>query len=173
MLGAIAVLVFVHIRRNRALSAGYGDYRLYAAKGPFSLLVDKGFPNNGSFLLRTQQNPIVFSFDQSKAGKAWAHMSVHHVLSVNVRTDAEQRPLQLWILRTNNEGEDQLLQDLNIDDIWDTKLLLKANKHFIHIDNAWREVKSISGTDHDPITATSDDNTYYFDKTSGTWRTKQ
>jgi hypothetical protein len=173
VLGAIAVLVSVLIRRNRALPAGYGDYRLYAAKGPFSILVNKVFPNDGSFLVITQNKPIVFSFDESKPDKGWANISIRHVLSVNVLIDAEQKPLQLWILRTTNEGEEEQLQDLNIDDTWDTKLLLKANKHFIHIDNAWREVKRISGTGHDPITATSDENTYYFDKMSGTWRAKQ
>jgi hypothetical protein len=179
VVGAVAILVSVRIRRNHASPVGYGDYRLYATKEPFSIFVDKVFPNNRSFLVVTQKNPIVFSFDESKADdetkadKYWANISIPHVLSVNIRTDAGQRPLQLWILRTTVEGEEELLQDLNVDDTWDAKLLLKANKHFIHINNSWRAVKTISGTDHDPITATSDENTYYFDKSSGAWKIKQ
>jgi hypothetical protein len=171
LVGAVSVLLVVHANRNPTLRQEYGTYRLYAAKEPFSILVDKHFPENRSFLLVTQKNPIVFSFDQSKNNQGRANMSVRKNLTVYVVTDAENRPSQLCLLRTLPSGDLETLQDLDMNGTWDMRV--KHNKRFIYFENAWLEAEKFSDIGKDPIIAISNGKKYYFDRATAAWKTGQ
>lgn len=170
VLGVVVAVWFAHTRAraNPALLNESG-YQLYCVKDPFSVAVDKKFPENHSFLLYTEKNPTVFSFDQGKDGGDRANVSVGKNLVVTVVADAEGRPSQLWMTKIPPNGDVETLLDLDVNGTWDMKLV-GGNKRFIYFENAWLAADKFSAINKDPFTGNSNGKTYFFDRASGTWK---
>ena len=174
--GGIAVLYWCSIKepfKKSNLFPEYANYQMYAAKNPFHVLVDKGFPSNKSALFVTDENPVVFSFDQLSEGKARANVSLSPTFSAHVGIDSDNQPSQLSVLMRMPDHQQQFLQDLDLNGVWDIKLLPKENKRFIFINGTWLEVDRISGVGKSVIDASSNGHTFRFDRSRGVWEVDQ
>jgi hypothetical protein len=182
---ASAIFIAVEVKRRITSWSEYSGYNLYVGKKPFSILVERRFPENRSFLVVTEKNATVFSFKQSKNQRGWANVSVgtdidadergtvdrSGPVSVRIRTDAHDKPLQLWLFNRGENNDDQVLQDLDLSGTWDIKRLPMQKSQFIWFGNAWQSVETVSGTDHEPVTAMSNATSYFFDRADGMWKT--
>jgi len=173
LIGAAAAVWFwlsiIPAFKRSKQSKEYAGYRMYASTGPFHVLVDHEFPTNKSVLFITDDDPIVFSFNQMKEARRSANLSIGSGFSAHVMIDAGDKPSQLWVLMSMPNNQEQLLQDLDLNGTWDAKTLPKENKRYIYINSTWLEVDRISGVGKSLIDASSNGHSYRFDRAKGIW----
>lgn len=165
----ILISIFLVAIRSSVPDSKNG-YRLFTSKKPFHVMVDGGFPNSKKALFISDYSNAVFETSQSVGGGIDVKVSVRPYASVSMNAGANGDPSLLILALTDKESKRQIFIDINLDGIWDAKILQKNNERFANINNVWVNVDKLLGIEKHDAKAEAGTRKYIFNYTDGVWK---
>jgi hypothetical protein len=144
-------------------------YKLLVSKKPFFLLVSEKYPEDQSMMLLTEKHDTILSFDDTGEGTNRAVISAGNLITSSISLDRDGKPKEMIVMLSLPETEYQVLRDINLDGLWDIKMLPRVREHYVFENGQWSKVDTITGK-WPEVVARREGQVIKFDYADGRWK---